>query len=687
MHDDIHVIVDSVSDVQDTDLMNHPRMHVLRLIARHGNEEWFDGDRSTAYLFDLVKKTGKLPATSQPPIGHMIEMYTDLVKQGKKVMVINCDSVLSGTYQTCCVAAKQVMDEIPGADIRVIDSKAAGCSICGMANAILKKVEEGISMDDAEAYAYDLVKRTKTYFTLDTLEYLAKGGRIGAVGALLGSIFGIRPIIHVVEDGNIIPFDKVRTRKKALKRLLEIANEQGELEEIFIPNALVQEDAEYLRAEMAAKHPGVPIWITQIGTPLAAHLGPGAIGLFVRQKAQQKGVLIMDKRYITGKQIKDMLLGAYHSFEKNYQVINDLNVFPVPDGDTGTNMMHTMASVARELSAMSDNSTVGEIGLAAAKSAIMGARGNSGVILSQLLRGIGRGLAGKNLASNNELGKAFQYGVLFAYRSVSQPVEGTILTVARGIAKGAYTATRNCEGLEEIFNEAIRVGKLELAETPEKLPALKAAGVVDAGGQGLIAFLEGCLAGLRGEDCAEIKVTQKANVKMQAGDEEPLDLEFPYCTEFIVKGANVDKKTVVDAMTGFGNSLIVAVVEDIVKVHIHSKNPGNVLNTAQQWGTLHDIKIENMVDQHENRIFSDDEEIIQTPVKRAGVGIIAVAAGDGVAKIMRDLGAAEIISGGQSMNPSTEDFINGFDSLNADNIIVFPNNKNISSYLVYSISV
>ena len=384
-----------------------------------------------------------------------------------------------------------------------------------------------------------------------------------------------------------------------------------------------------------------------------------------------------NKRYITGKQIKDMLLGAYHSFEKNYQFINDLNVFPVPDGDTGTNMMHTMASVARELSAMSDDSTVGEIGLAAAKSAIMGARGNSGVILSQLLRGIGRGLAGKNLASNNELGKAFQYGVLFSYRSVSQPVEGTILTVARGIAKGAYTATRNCEGLEDIFNEAIRVGKLELAETPEKLPALKAAGVVDAGGQGLIAFLEGCLAGLRGEDCAEIKVTQKANVKMQADDEEPLDLEFPYCTEFIVKGANVDKKTVVSAIEGFGNSLIVAVVEDIVKVHIHSKNPGNVLNTAQQWGTLHDIKIENMVDQHENRIFSDDEEFMQTPVKRSGVGIIAVAAGDGVAKIMRDLGAAEIISGGQSMNPPVEDFVNAIENGEYEQYIILPNNKNI----------
>ncbi|MBQ8417081.1 MAG: DAK2 domain-containing protein [Phascolarctobacterium sp.] len=387
--------------------------------------------------------------------------------------------------------------------------------------------------------------------------------------------------------------------------------------------------------------------------------------------------MFQNKRYITGKQIKDMLLGAYHSFEKNYQVINDLNVFPVPDGDTGTNMMHTMASVARELSAMSDESTASEIGQAAAKSAIMGARGNSGVILSQLLRGIGRGLAGKKNVSNNELGKAFQYGVLFAYRSVSKPVEGTILTVARGMAKGAYTATRNCDDLEEVLKEAIRVGKLELAETPEKLPALKAAGVVDAGGQGLIAFLEGCLAGLRGEDCAEIKVTQKANVKMQAEDAEPLDLEFPYCTEFIVKGASVDKKTVVEALDGFGNSMIVAVIEDIVKVHIHSKNPGNVLNTAQQWGTLHDIKIENMVDQHENRIFADEEEAVQANGKRAGVGILSVAAGDGIAKIMRELGAAEIISGGQSMNPPVEDFVNAIENGEYEQYIILPNNKNI----------
>lgn len=285
MYDDIHIILDSVSDVQDTSLMSNLRVHVLRLVARHGNEEWFDGDKPVSEMFDLVKKTGKLPSTSQPPIGHILEMFTELVKQGKKVIVINCDSVLSGTYQTCCLAARQVMDEVAGADIRVIDSKAAGCSICGMASALLEKIDAGIDLDAAEAYVLDMVRRTKTYFTLDTLEYLAKGGRIGAVGALLGSIFGIRPIIHVLPDGNIIPYDKCRTRKKALKRLLDIACEQGELEEIFIPNALVPEDAEYLRAEMAAKFPGVPALITQIGTPLAAHLGPGAIGLFVRTKA------------------------------------------------------------------------------------------------------------------------------------------------------------------------------------------------------------------------------------------------------------------------------------------------------------------------------------------------------------------------------------------------------------------
>lgn len=381
--------------------------------------------------------------------------------------------------------------------------------------------------------------------------------------------------------------------------------------------------------------------------------------------------IMENTKVITGKQVKDMLLGAYHSFEKNFEAINDLNVFPVPDGDTGTNMMHTMASVAKELSAMSDEAEAGEIGAAAARSAIMGARGNSGVILSQLLRGIGKGVAGKKTLNNTEIGKAFQFGILYAYRSVSKPVEGTILTVARGMAKGAYNAVRGNNSLEDVLLEAIRVGKEELQKTPELLPVLKAAGVVDAGGQGLLVFFEGCLAGLRGKDCEVLPVSQ--HVVRRSGPVEPLDLEFPYCTEFIVKDAHVDKKTVSEALQGFGNSMIVAVVEDIVKVHIHTKHPGDALNMAQTWGTLHDIKVENMKDQHENRLFTAED--IQ-PVKH-GIGVLTVAAGDGIAKIMHELGAAEIISGGQSMNPPVEDFVSAIENGSCEQYIILPNNKNI----------
>lgn len=380
-----------------------------------------------------------------------------------------------------------------------------------------------------------------------------------------------------------------------------------------------------------------------------------------------------EKAVISGKQFKDMLLGAYHSFEKNFETINDLNVFPVPDGDTGSNMLHTIASVAKAISAIPDDAPAGEIGAVAARSAIMGARGNSGVILSQLLRGIGKGVAGKKTLTNTEIGKAFQYGILYAYRSVSKPVEGTILSVARGMAKRAYSATRSCDTLEEVLNEAIRVGKEELAETPEKLPVLKAAGVVDAGGQGLICFFEGCLAGLRGEECEALVIaTPPKSQKMGTG--EPLDLEFPYCTEFIVKEANVTKEEVSEALTIYGNSMIVAVMDDIVKVHIHTKHPGDALNRAQQWGSLHDIKINNMVDEHEERLFKSEAA---APVAKKGLGVLTVAAGDGIAKIMHQLGAADIISGGQSMNPPVEDFVNAIENGSCEQYIILPNNKNI----------
>lgn len=382
-----------------------------------------------------------------------------------------------------------------------------------------------------------------------------------------------------------------------------------------------------------------------------------------------------EARFITGKQFKDMLLGAYHSFEKNYESINDLNVFPVPDGDTGTNMMHTLASVAKEVSKMPDTCDAGEVGTVAGRAAIMGARGNSGVILSQLLRGIGKGTAGKKVLTHTEFGKAFQYGVLYAYRSVSTPVEGTILTVARGMAKGTYNKIRGENTFVEILQAAIENGKEYLKRTPDMLPALKAAGVVDAGGQGLIVFFEGCVAGIQGKDCEVLPIEKSTKPVNRSQNVEPLDLEFPYCTEFIVKGASVTKQTVADALTIFGNSMIVAVMDDIVKVHIHTKHPGDALNKAQEWGTLHDIKINNMVDEHEEKLFKS--QAAATPATKSGVGVLTVAAGDGIAKIMHEYGAADIISGGQSMNPPVEDFVNAIEAGSYEQYIILPNNKNI----------
>lgn len=382
----------------------------------------------------------------------------------------------------------------------------------------------------------------------------------------------------------------------------------------------------------------------------------------------------MAKQIIGGKEFRAMLLGAYHSFEKNFETINNLNVFPVPDGDTGTNMLHTMTSVAKALSAMKDSDSVGEMGAQMSRAAIMGARGNSGVILSQLLRGIGKGVAGKKTVDNMGIGKAFQYGILYAYRSVANPVNGTILSVARAMAKGTHNVNRNSENLEEILTTLIECGEEELARTPDQLPALKAAGVVDAGGQGLIVFFKGCLSGLRGEDCAVIEVIN-STPKVTPTAEEPLDLEFPYCTEFIIKDAHVTKEEVQNALKDMGNSMIVAVIDDIVKVHIHSKQPGRVLLQAQSWGTLHDMKIENMIDQHNERLF---EQPAQAASKKKGkVGVLTVAPGQGLAEMMHKMGAAGIISGGQSMNPSVEDFVNIINLGEYDEYIILPNNKNI----------
>jgi len=286
MHDEIHVVVDSISAADETFLKDDPRCHIVRLILRHGDHEWIDGERPLAEMFEMVEKTGKLPMTSQPPIGMIIDMFTELVKSGKKVIMITVDSVLSGTYETCRLAARQVMADVEGADIRIIDSKTAACPISGIAMEVLEHTAAGMDIDAAEKMARDMVARTETFFSINTLDYLQKGGRIGAVGALIGSIFGIRPIVHLDKEGRLEVVDKCRTRKKVLKRIVELAAEKAPLEAIFVAHAEAAEDAEGLKAQMHELFPDVPIMLTGIGTVLAAHLGPGVIGIFVRQQAK-----------------------------------------------------------------------------------------------------------------------------------------------------------------------------------------------------------------------------------------------------------------------------------------------------------------------------------------------------------------------------------------------------------------
>jgi hypothetical protein len=379
-----------------------------------------------------------------------------------------------------------------------------------------------------------------------------------------------------------------------------------------------------------------------------------------------------NRENITGNDFKRMIAGAYSLFYEEHERINSLNVFPVPDGDTGTNMLRTLGAAAKAVRE-ADEEGIGSLAKRAADSAIMGARGNSGVILSQIFRGLGRGLAGKEAASSDGLGKAFQYGVLYAYRAVAKPVEGTILTVAKGIAKGAYQAVRSDLPIEEILEAAIAAGKKELLRTPDLLPALKAAGVVDAGGTGLIVFLEGCLRGLGCEFAApdtDFEMAYKAK-RLQMQETDEFDTAHPYCTEFIVKNTKAEEREIKSVLAEMGDSLIVVKDEDMLKVHIHTDHPGLVLENAVGWGTLHDIKIDNMADQHRAKPSPSAEK----PLEK--LGIIAVAAGKGMEKIMQTLGAAIIVAGGQSMNPSVEEFIEAVHQEKAEKYIILPNNKNI----------
>lgn len=370
---------------------------------------------------------------------------------------------------------------------------------------------------------------------------------------------------------------------------------------------------------------------------------------------------------LSGQDFKQMMEGAYQALTRQHEEINSLNVFPVPDGDTGTNMLLTMRAGMKGL-AETDDMTIGFVSKRLADSAILGARGNSGVIFSQIFRGIAKGLSGKITASSGDVGKAFQYGILYAYRAVAKPVEGTILTVAKAMAKGSHHAIRQHKSFPYVLTEAISAGEEALRQTPELLPALKEAGVVDAGGRGLLCFLQGCLDGLTGEFSGPEAGFDEQLAPMLPFEIEPISITRPYCTEFIVKHYQGSLKDVKKNLLALGDSLVLAEGSDFLKVHIHSANPGQVLEIALTWGTLHDIKIDNMADQHQNKLLGKAEKAI---------GIIAVAQGDGLAQLLQNLGAEKIILGGQTMNPSVEQIVDAVHCGTAEKYILLPNNKNI----------
>ena len=416
---------------------------------------------------------------------------------------------------------------------------------------------------------------------------------------------------------------------------------------------------------------------------------------------------------LNGEDLRYMILEAYDYFEGYKEAINDLNVFPVPDGDTGTNMSLTLKAAAVELYNLHSDS-IGEVARVAARSSLLGARGNSGVIFSQLFRGIARGLSGKDEANLNEMGRAFQYGIVYAYNAVSKPVSGTILTVARDIAKGSREAMRSSLDFSELMQTALQCGKEALDRTPELLPALKDAGVVDAGGLGLIVFLEGCLKSMinKKEHPGEQGAYEFGSALRGAGGRPPGDNErfrdkdgnfsreaivdlaedfderYPYCTEFLIQGSGLSVGKIRGELESFGNSIVVAGEEDLVKVHIHTGNPGHILQICLQKGSLHDIKIDNMSDQFQKTRWSgsgagkeqeggegasdDDKAAIE-----GEIGIVTISSGDGLAKVFTSLGAHKIIAGGQSMNPSVDDIVKAVQSLPAEMVIILPNNKNI----------
>ena len=387
---------------------------------------------------------------------------------------------------------------------------------------------------------------------------------------------------------------------------------------------------------------------------------------------------------IDGIQFKAMVLHGAAAIALQKQQINDLNVFPVPDGDTGTNMSLTIGTAAAELK-KKDDKAVDQTAATTAGALLRGARGNSGVILSLLFRGLSKGLKGCQSADGAQLAAAMQEGVAAAYGAVMKPAEGTVLTVSRLAAKRAVEAAAENSDVEYVLEEAIREGYDVLAQTTDMNPVLKKAGVVDAGGKGYLVILEGMLASLRGEALPEVPEEGAAPAENEGSAFEKFDtadIKFAYCTEFIIERKNNKNPGKLRAfLEGLGDSLVLVDDDEIIKVHVHTNHPGMALEEALTYGSLMTTKIENMKNQH-SEILSEvknqaeeESDAVAAPEKR--YGFLSVCAGEGLANVFRDLGADGIISGGQTMNPSTESILKEINKVPAEVVFVLPNNKNI----------
>lgn len=394
--------------------------------------------------------------------------------------------------------------------------------------------------------------------------------------------------------------------------------------------------------------------------------------------------------------LRDAIISAANNLANNKKQIDDLNVFPVPDGDTGTNMSMTLANSARELEKLS-GATAGKVASVNASALLRGARGNSGVITSLLFRGFAKGIGDAEFATAENISNAFALGVEAAYKAVMKPTEGTILTVSRVASEYAKQALENGEDEIGVFAAAIEGAKTALEETPELLPALKKAGVVDAGGKGFVTILEGMMSVFKDGVIIKSAVTESTEEKEEdssrnAAGEFETEITFTYCTEFIVNRAAECEKEPSELrayLETIGDCVVVVDDEEIIKVHVHTDHPGNAIENALTFGQLVHLKIENMRDQHE-RAKHDAENAQKKPAKSADlsetytpvaptkpVGFVSVCAGSGIEELFKDLGVDTVVSGGQTMNPSTDDILKAIETTPAETVFVLPNNKNI----------